>query len=88
MVKNAEYVVTNSFHGMIFSVQFKRPFVVFSREQCDNKIMELLDLFGLRDRILKTGGESFGEIDYYEVHRNIEKARISSLSFLEAELEI
>jgi len=29
LVKNAEYVVTNSFHGLIFSVQFKRNFMSF-----------------------------------------------------------
>lgn len=54
LVKNAEYVVTNSFHGMIFSVQFRRPFVIFSREQCDNKIAELLQLFGLSDRMRRS----------------------------------
>ena len=86
LVKNAEYIVTNSFHGMIFSVQFKRPFVVFSREQCDNKIEELLKLFGLSDRMLVTGKESFGEIDYDDVHQRIETERRTSMDFLKMEI--
>lgn len=86
LVKNAEYVVTNSFHGMIFSVQFRRPFVIFSREQCDNKIEELLTLFGLSDRMLVKGDEPFAEINYDKVHRNIQSAREESLSFLKMEL--
>lgn len=88
LVKNAEYVVTNSFHGMIFSVQFRRPFVIFSREQCDNKIEELLDLFGLNDRMLFDGNEQFSDIDYKSVHKRIAVAREKSIDFLKRELEI
>lgn len=88
LVKNAEYVVTNSFHGMIFSVQFRRPFVIFSREQCDNKIEELLELFGLRDRMLVTGTERFKDINYNDVHDRISAARKESLEFLKMELEL
>jgi len=89
LVKHAEYVVTNSFHGMIFSVQYRRPFVVFSREQCDTKIEELLELFGLSDHMLVKGTESFNEdIDYDSVHRNIDAARQTSKKFLKEELEL
>ena len=88
LVKNAEYVVTNSFHGMIFSVQFERPFVIFSREQCDNKISELLQIFNLNDRILVTGDELFDKIDYDDVHKRIADARKESLAFLNMELDI
>ena len=86
LVKHAAFVVTNSFHGMIFSVQFRRPFVVFSREQCDNKIEELLALFGLSDRMLVTGDERYADIDYDAVHRNIAAARQPSMDFLKMEL--
>lgn len=88
LVKNAKFIVTNSFHGMIFSVQFKKQFVVFSREQCDNKIDEMLSLFGLRDRMLFTGDEKYLDIDYDHVHCNIENARNESMKFLEEEIEL
>ena len=88
LVKHAEYIVTNSFHGMIFSVQFRRPFVIFSREQCDNKIEELLRLFGISDRMLVTGKEVLSEIDYGVVHRKIQNAREHSFEFLKMELEL
>ncbi len=88
LVKYAEYVVTNSYHGMIFSVQFRRPFVVFSREQCDNKIWELLSLFGITDRLMVTGKEKYGEIDYDKIHAIISDARKKSLDFLQMELEL
>ena len=88
LVKNAEYIVTNSFHGMIFSVQFRKQFVIFSREQCDTKITELLAMFGLSDRMLKNGDEEFNKyIDYNAVHERIDVERNKSLEFLKDNLE-
>ena len=88
LVKYAECVITNSFHGMIFAVQYCRPFYVFSREQCDTKITELLDLFGLSDHMLVTEAEkkNMSEINYEEVHSRIAEARKESLEFLNTEL--
>ena len=87
LVKNAEYIVTNSYHGMIFSVQFRRPFVVFSREQCDTKIAELLETMGLSDRLLINGDEKFNSINYDLVHSRIDSFRKESLEFLKMELD-
>lgn len=87
LIKNAEMVVTNSFHGMIFSVQFRRPFIAFTRDQCSYKISELLNLFGLEDRLMVTGHEQAPQpIDYDEVHCRIENARKSSMGFLRKEI--
>ncbi len=87
LIKYSEMVITNSFHGMIFSVQFRKPFIAFSRSECDTKILELLELFGIKDRLLISGNEqSPKEIDYEKVHHNIEKARTESLTFLKKEL--
>ena len=89
LVKNAEFVVTNSYHGMIFCLQFEKEFVVFSREQCDTKIVELLDLIGLTDRLLITGEEEFKkDIDYAKVWSIIKETKNKSLEFLKMELEI
>ena len=87
LVKHTQFVVTNSFHGMIFSVQFRKEFVVFSRHQCDTKIEELLDIFGISDRLLTKGTKLCKEIDYDEVHSRIEIERKKSLSFLKMELD-
>lgn len=89
LVKHAECVITNSFHGMIFSVQYSKPFYIFSREQCDTKITELLALFGLSDRIMTAENpkeQSVEQIDYALVHSRIADAREQSLKFLRLEL--
>ena len=88
LVKNAEFVVTNSFHGMIFSVQFNKQFVIFSREQCNTKIAELLELFGLSDRMLITGKEKYNnDIDYKDIFLRIIPEIEKSLKYLNGNLE-
>lgn len=89
LVKNATFVVTNSFHGLIFAVQYKREVVAFSREQGDSKISEVLELFGIKDRLFVTGKEPIrSTIDYAAVHLRISKARSDSICFLASELEL
>lgn len=88
LVKHAEFVVTNSYHGMIMSLQYERDFAVFSREQCDTKIEEVLDMVGLRDRIMVRGDEKYRNIDYETVHAAILAESSKSLDFLNKELEL
>lgn len=86
LVKHSSFVVTNSFHGLIFAVQYKRQMVVFTREQADSKIKELLDLMNMKESRFVTGNEEYTEIDYETVHNHIAIARKSSLDFLKMEL--
>ena len=62
--------------------------MVFSREQCDTKITELLELFGLSDRMLINGSEQFEPIDYASVHKRIAEARAKAQEFLRMELNL
>lgn len=89
LVNHAEYIVTNSFHGLMFSVQFKKQFAIFSRETGDSKIAEALELFGLQNNLLTDKVETLINIEDYElVHKRIDVARRDSLAFLEKELSL
>jgi hypothetical protein len=87
LVKNAEYVVTNSFHGMIFSTLFNRDYNAFVREEGNTKIEQLLQSFGLADRIISSSAAcpSYG-IDYGKVQATIQPQRENSLYVLKEEL--
>ena len=88
LVKNSEYVVTNSFHSIIFATHFCRPFVAFSRDYGDSKIAELLELFGLSERLLVNGDEPLTDnVDFESVHQRIAPYRVSSFNFLKQELD-
>ena len=87
LVKHAEFVVTNSYHGIIFSLQFQREFRAFSREQCDTKISELLDLLSLSTRLARS--EELlqdSSIPYQAVNQKMQVYRLRSLQFLKDEL--
>lgn len=89
LVNNAEYVVTNSFHGVIFAVQLRTPFYCFSREQGDTKIAEVLDLFGLSNRIIVEGTEYVPDVvDYDAVHVRLAEARKPSMEYLKYALQL
>ena len=52
--ETADYVITDTFHGSLLSIKFKRKFVSMIRDQNSNKLIDLLRTFELTDRILDT----------------------------------
>lgn len=87
LVKNAEFVVSNSYHGAIFSIIMHKEFAVFSREQADTKIDELLGWLGLDDRKFVTGEESISEkIDFDVIDSIIGGKRAVALAYLRSAL--
>lgn len=49
LVKNARYIVTNSFHGTAFSINFEKPFVAFHDVE-RSRVAQLLEKMGLSQR--------------------------------------
>lgn len=78
--RDAAYVITDSFHGTIFSIINNKEFYVFGNKKRGNSRFDsLLEGFGLKDRIIDD--DMFGdnqEIDWAEVdrHKN-ERAKMS-----------
>ena len=87
LVKHAEYVVTNSFHGIIFSTIFKKDFSAFVREEGNVKILELLSLLNLKNRLVSKGDYSTEKINYVDVLSNVKDSISSSKEFLRNELK-
>ncbi|NEO36142.1 MAG: polysaccharide pyruvyl transferase family protein [Moorea sp. SIOASIH] len=51
LFNQADHIVTNTFHGTIFSLLFKRNFTVIANPSKQNKIQDLLSRFGLDKNI-------------------------------------
>lgn len=50
-IKNSSFVMTDSFHGMVFSIIFNTPFAVFiNRSRGADRFDSLLSLLGIEDR--------------------------------------
>lgn len=48
--KNADYVVTDTFHGTVFSIKYQIPFATIIRDSNKEKLSDLLSKFNLTDR--------------------------------------
>lgn len=68
-IKNAEFVVTNSYHGVIFCIHFQVPFVVTLETKenigMNDRFYTLLEKLGLLDRII-----SYKELDLIQSIKN------------------
>lgn len=92
LIANAEYVLTDSFHGTIFSLLYKKRFFTFSRFESSKKsstnsrIVSLLNLVGATDRYINASANIKecinGEIDFDLVYQNIEKIKDHSRDYL------
>ena len=95
LIKNAEYVFTDSFHCSVFSILFNKQFVTFyrfnntSKNSRNSRIDSLFELFGLKDRLYNGNliDQADGEIDFDNVNRKVEKLRQESLNFLKQALK-
>ena len=79
-IRNATYIVTDSFHGCVFSIIFRKPFnVVVS--QLGTRIYSLLDTLGLQNKIIEQGNQYIDmcDIDYNKVESILEREREISL---------
>lgn len=83
-LKNAEYVLTNSFHCVVFSLLFKKQFLSFFRSNISIKSSELLKKFNLTERIISNSNliDIDKPIDFDSVVEEIEMMRNDSLRYL------
>ena len=92
LIANAEYVLTDSFHGSIFSILFKKQFFTFSRFESNSnastnsRIDTLLEMAGLPERHIKATNDVDGcinmKIEYELVHKRIADYRELSRKYL------
>lgn len=92
LVNSAKFVVTDSFHGMAFSINFHIPFYVFNRnygsahsQNC--RILSLINKLELQgryepDRLCNT----FMNVGYSKVERILEEERAKALDYLRTSL--
>lgn len=63
LIYNAEYIVTDSFHGTVFSIIFNKTFLSVNPGVTSTRIECLLQLFNIKDRLLKNYND-LDNIDY------------------------
>lgn len=85
LMKNAECIFTNSFHGVAFSVNFQKQFTAElppSRVQASSRVTDLLNIVGLSSRIMTPEHFDNSLIDYSKVCNQLNAEREQSLRYL------
>lgn len=91
--KNAFLICTDSFHSSVFAILFNRPFVIFDREDKEEKMNSrletLINKFKLKNRKFesKITKENLNH-DYSEAYKILEKERKKSEEYLKKALDI
>lgn len=92
-IKNAEYVLTSTFHGCVFSIKFKKQFATIVRNYDKDiysnefKVVDLLSRFNLEERIISGDYEQLEsimekEIDSKKIDDYIKYTTESGINYL------
>lgn len=91
LFRDAEFIVTDTFHGLMFSIIFRKPFVVLQRHdgsqwsKYSDRMTSTLEMFGLADRYIDDNFkqiEIFKELDYSKYEEIIDKRKEDSLTYI------
>ena len=86
-IKNSEFVLTNSFHGTVFSILYKKNFYsIYSRDSRKDNLLNMLNLNSRHIYSLENINLS-DDIDYNKVYLELNKCRKNSIDFLKKSLK-
>lgn len=92
-IDNAELVITNSFHGTVFSAIFEKPFISMLHSDTGSRTVDLLKALELEDHIIYDPS-TFDNFDQFEIkdkellRKRIETLRNHGLSYLRTALKL
>ncbi len=94
-IRDADYMITDSFHGCVFAITFNIPFVCLgNKERGGARFTTLLKTYGLEERMVETrNAEELihainTPIDWQRVNTIRERERQRGLSFLKKNLSL
>lgn len=87
LIKNAKFVVTNSFHGTCFCINFNKPFYSVARGKYNSRIESILKVVGLENRFVLDSDslsaiDSMDTIDFESVNNILSQRRNEGYSWL------
>lgn len=94
LISGASYVITDSFHGTAFSINFNKPFTTLVNpvSNMNSRVLSILNIMGLEDRIIFDDGTKqipkSLSIDYVPVNRQLKIWRDRSIEFIRKSLEV
>lgn len=91
LIKNAEYVINNSFHATVFSIIFNKEFYTIPHSIASSRMADLLSKLNIKNRLIYNIDEFKSKqdspINYCEVNDILERERKKSIDYLKEILE-
>ena len=90
-IKNARFMITDSFHGTAFAINFNTQFANILPKGTETRNQSILELTGLQDRVVMDYQDFSvfeNRIDYSKVNSIIQEKRKESLRILENMLSV
>lgn len=85
--RDAEYIVTDSFHGMVFSIIFNKPFyIVMNASGGNSRYTSLLSMLGLTNRIITDNLTELSDVEWNSVDEKRKDMCVKSWEFLKENL--
>lgn len=86
-IRDAKYIITNSFHATVFSVIFNKKFVTFTTKYSSSRMGDLLNKLGIPERIYNENFDIDKDIDYDVVQKRLIDMKKFSLEYLRKALK-
>lgn len=93
LFRDADFTVTDTFHGLMFSLIFNKPFVVLDKSSfgiSSDRQQSTLKTYGLEDRFVMPDiiiNDELMKLDYTKVEQKINENREKSIEYLKKSLE-
>lgn len=83
LFRDSQFVVTTSFHGTSFAINFHKEFYAVNTGMPNERILSLLRLTGLEDRYINSADNvNVKYIDFLLVNKKLQNEKIKSYSFI------
>jgi len=87
LLHRARYVVTNSFHGTVFSINYRKDFYVEFSSLTNSRLSHIVSTLGLEKQIVTAEEVELCPTDYTRAERLLPQLRNESLRFLQNAVE-
>lgn len=90
LIKNATYIITDSFHATAFSINFKRDFIIVYPGKYSTRLQSILEILNLEDRVAKDENDldiTLKKINYSDVYKKLKVERNKSVDWLRKNLK-
>ncbi|PTP60929.1 polysaccharide pyruvyl transferase family protein [Vibrio splendidus] len=89
--KTAEFIVTDSFHGVVFSILYNKQFIAIgNKDRGLSRFESILNMFGLKERLVSSDDDVTNllleKIDYNDINEIIENKKREALEFINTNL--